>query len=382
MGVGNFQTPRPAIPLRTFLAGPGPRHLAAWLLGASAFAALVVTSFVTAFHEPKPHLVPIAVVAPRGAVVNLQKHLDGVVPQGFTLRQYGSAQAATSALRDTAVDAVWLPPSPTATGSAAGARPVSRLFVASALGQVPTQAITQIFTDLGKIEGATVAVRDLVPLPAQDPFGISSFFLSVAVFLPTFLGSMALVLLLRQAPMLAMITAIVVLAGCVALIDVTIVDAGIGALVGHFGTLVGIAALTSLAFSAPTVAIGRLLGPLGALLALLLFLVLGLPASGGPFGTTFLPDFQRALSPGLPLTNAVYAVRNASYFGSDEIGTHLVTLAIWAAAGLLVLAAIAMSDASRRRRQPVPNPSSNPNGDNARPLRPRRLIDEAVPSPS
>jgi hypothetical protein len=383
MSGGNFQArPGSTIPLKKFLDGSGPRRLAAWILGVSAFAALFVTSFVGALHEPKPHHVPIAVVAPTPAAVTLQKRLDIAVPGGFTLMPYGSAQQAWTSLRDAAVDAVWISPPLPASGSEGAARPVARLFVASALGVGPTQVIEQTFTRIEKVGGATVMVRDLVPLRAQDPFGISSFFLSVGVFLPTFLGSIMLILLLRQTPALAMIAAIVVLAGSVALIDVTIVDAGLAALVGHFGTLVGIAALASLAFSAPIVAVGRLVGPIGALLALLVFVVLGLPASGGPFGTAFLPGFQRAFSPGLPLTNAVYAVRNASYFGSHQIGAHLVTLALWAGAGLLVLAAIAVSEASSGRTLSTSNLSSPPGGGDSRPLKPPRLVDEAVPSPS
>lgn len=358
-GVSFGALPGSTVPLKKFLGGPGPRRLAAWVLGVSAFAALVVTSFVGAFHDPKPHHVPIAVVAPTPALTSLQRQLDTIVPEAFTLLRYGSAPVATTALRDAAVDAVWLPPSAPTTGSKS-ARPLAQLFVASALGEVPTQVIAQAFTSIGKVGGTTVKVTDLVPLPAQDPFGISSFFLSVGVFLPTFLGSMVLVLLLRQAPTLAMMAAVVVLAGCVALIDVTLVDAGLGALMGHFGALVGIAVLSSLAFSAPTVAVGRLLGPIGALFALLVFVVLGLPASGGPFGTAFLPGFQRALSPGLPLTNAVYAVRNASYFGGHELGGHLETLAIWAGGGLLVLAVLALLESASERTQSTLSLSTTP----------------------
>lgn len=356
-----------AAPLGEILAGGGTRRILAWVLGVSVFAALIVTSFVGAFHEPGPHQVPVAVVAPVPAVAELQTRLDAMVPGAFTLRRYASSQVATSALRDTAVDAVLLPPTPPAVGSGSDARPEARLFVASALGQVPTQIIEQAFTGLDKGDGATTRVTDLAPLPVQDPFGISSFFLSVAVFLPTFLGSVVMILLLRQARTLAMMAAIAVLAGCIALIDVAVVDAGFGVLVGHFGPLIGIAGLTSLAFSAPTLAAGRLLGPVGALLTLLLFVVLGLPASGGPFGTAFLPEFQRALSPGLPLTNAVYAIRNASYFGGHALAGHLGTLAIWAGGGLLGLSAIAFREARNGRTHSAPSLSSVPERVGARP---------------
>jgi hypothetical protein len=250
---------------------------------------------------------------------------------------------------------VWVPPS-ISLGSNGGAAPVAQLFTASALGAVPTEVITQIFAGVAKAAGAALTVTDLVPLPSQDPFGTSSFFFSVGVFLPSFLGGIVMSLLLRRAPAPVPMAATLVLAGCVALIVVAVVDAGLGALVGHAGALIGIGALTSVALSAPTVAVSRVVGPAGAVLALLVFVVLGLPASGGPFGAAFLPSFHRAFSAGLPLTNAVDAVRNASYFGGHALGAHLGTLGIWAGGGFLVLAVIVILEA---KSQPavVANPS-------------------------
>lgn len=356
------------MPLRQFLAGPGPRRLAAWVLGVSAFAALFATSFVGALHQPRPHDLPVAVVAPSLAVATLQERADAAVPGGFRLERYASVQRARASLRDGAVDAVWVPPSRRAEGSGGRKSPVAQLLTAAALGEVPTQVIVSAFTNIGKAAGAKVIVTDLVPLPAQDPSGSSSFFFGASVFLPTFLGSMVMALLLRRTPALATMAAILVLAGCIALIDVVVVDGGLGALAGHFMTLVGVAALTSLAFSAPTVAAGRLLGPVGALLAVLVFVVLGLPASGGPFGTAFLPGFQRTFSPGLPLTNAVDAVRNVSYFGGHEVGGRLAILAIWAGAGLLVLAVGASLEAKAGRTRPTPTLSLAPEAPTSVPL--------------
>lgn len=348
------------VQLREFLSGPGPRWLGAWLLGVSAFMALFSSSFLGAFHQPTPHWVPIAVVAPAPTVTTLQHKLNDQASGAFTLTRYGSVDRATTALRSATVDAVFVPPStPTSASQSAegGGRPVALLLTASALGKLPTQVITQTFTGIGKATGATVEVRDVVPLRTQDPFGISSFFFSIAVFLPSFIASVLLTVLFRRAPALARMVAIVALAGCLALIDVAVADAGLGALVGHPGTLIGVAVLASLAFTAPTVALGRLLGPPGAPVALLVFIILGLPASGGPFGTAFLPDFHRAFSPGLPLTNAVLAVRNITYFGGDNLSGPLGILAIWAGSGLLALAVISLVEKhltpSSSARQPT-----------------------------
>ncbi|HVM67767.1 MAG TPA: hypothetical protein VMU14_23030, partial [Acidimicrobiales bacterium] len=88
-----FQTAGgPSIPLGEFMAGGGPRRLVAWVLGVSSFAALFASSFLGALHQPRPHHVPIAVVAPAPTVATLQKRLDAAVPGGFTLERYASAR--------------------------------------------------------------------------------------------------------------------------------------------------------------------------------------------------------------------------------------------------------------------------------------------------
>lgn len=357
------------MPLRTFLASPGPRRLAGWVLGVSVFTALFAVSFLGAFHQPKPHNVPIAVVAQKPAIISLQRYLDRRIPGAYKLEQFRSARQARTSLRDAVVDAVWIPPS-LPVRPPGGTRPVAQLFTASALGAVPTQVIAQTFESVGRAADDNVTDTDLAPLPIEDPLGVTSFFFNMGVFLPSFLGSVVMTVLLRRAPALATMTAILVLAACVGLINATIVDAGFGALAGHFGTLIGIAALTSLAFSAPTVAAGRLTGLIGAPLALLVFVVLGAPASGGPFGPAFLPGFQRALSPVLPLANAVAAVRNATYFGGHELGGHLDVLAAWAGAGLLVLTVFAVLESASAGTQAASSPSSTPGSTGPSPLNP------------
>lgn len=342
--------------MATVTADGASRRVAGLLLGVSAFAALFATSFIGALHQPKPHDVPIAVVAPAPAVTVLQQRLGARLPGAFTLERYGSVARATTALRDASVDAVWVPPPlPVSDGRSDGGKPVARLFTASAVGAVPSEIITRAFSTVGGAAGDAVSVKDLVPLPARDPFGASSFFFGVAVFLPSFLGGMVMALLLRGTPALVSIGAILLLAVCVGLVDTTVADPGLGALVGGYGALIGIAALTSIAVSAPIVAAGRLWSPVGPLLGVLVFVVLGLPATGGPFGSAFLPGFQRAFAPGLPLTNAVVAVRNASYFEGHDLAGHLGVLAAWAGAGLLVLTAFAVLERKGARRQPAPD---------------------------
>src|SRR6185312_10865049 len=99
----------------------------------------------------------------------------------------------------------------------------------------------------------------------------------------------------------------------------------------------GIVALFSLAISAPTAALGRIWPPLISV-AVLVFMVLGIPASGGPASLgAFGPAFLRVLHPALPLGAAASAVRGAVYFHGYGTAGPLWTLAAWAVAGVAAL---------------------------------------------
>jgi hypothetical protein len=73
-------------------------------------------------------------------------------------------------------------------------------------------------------------------------------------------------------------------------------------------------------------------------LAVLLFLILGLPVSGRPGGLAqFGPSLFRSLDTALPLGVAAGAVRNTVYFGAHDAGGYLLVLGAWAVAGVVAL---------------------------------------------
>jgi len=101
--------------------------------------------------------------------------------------------------------------------------------------------------------------------------------------------------------------------------------------------MAGIVALFSLAISAPTAALGRIKLPLIAL-AVITFLIVGIPVSGGPSNLgPFGPGFLRALDSALPLGVAADAVRNTLYFHGNDTAGYLWVLGGWAAAGIAAL---------------------------------------------
>jgi hypothetical protein len=86
----------------------------------------------------------------------------------------------------------------------------------------------------------------------------------------------------------------------------------------------------------------------GALAGHFWFLFLGNTSSGGAVPRPLLDGFFSALNPVLPQGAALSVLRGVQYFGDHGIGTGLLCLTIWAAAGLLLLG-IAGLRASRHR---------------------------------
>jgi nucleotide-binding universal stress UspA family protein len=86
--------------------------------------------------------------------------------------------------------------------------------------------------------------------------------------------------------------------------------------------------------AAPTALLARIWPPL-VIVAVLVFIVFGIPVSGGPANlASFGPAFLRVLDPVLPLGVAASAVRNVVYFGGHATAPHLWVLAAWALAGM------------------------------------------------
>jgi hypothetical protein len=308
-----------------------------------AFASLFMTLALSAFHQPAPHDLKVGVVAPAPVTRALQRTLDVAAPSGFELRAYpGEAQAHT-AIADRRLD-----------GALLTAQAGQRLLVADAGGSGAARALTGAFTALAAKTGQRLAVVDVVPPLNGDSQGLSSFFVILCVLFPSLATGVAAAHLLRHLRTIPRITVPVIAAAAIGLAAAGIAD-GISGL-GNYLPIAGIVALFSLAISLPTAALGEIKPPLVAL-AVLVFLILGLPASGGPAGLAqFGPSLLRSFDSALPLGVAADAVRNTVYFGAHDTGGYLLVLAAWAAAGIVALA-LATNLRTQRPTNSPPAPS-------------------------
>ena len=298
----------------------------------AAFAALFVVMVLWAFHQPAPHGLPVGVVAPAGVTEKFQNALEAHFPGGFSLSAYPSEASARAGIARHHLD-----------GALVAAPDGLRLLIADAGGAGPAQALTKAFGDAA---GQHLTVIDVVPPLSGDSEALSSFFVILGVLVPSLAAGSASALVFRRARRGWSIAAPAIVAMAIGLIAAGIADGLTG--FGNYLAIAGIVALFSLAVSAPTAALGRIAPPLTGL-AVLVFMVLGIPVSGGPSGlAAFGPGFLRAFGSALPLGVAANTVRNTVYFHGYDTAGHLLVLGSWAAAGAAALALVAIL-----RRQPT-----------------------------
>jgi hypothetical protein len=291
---------------------------------------LFVGSYVGALHAPKFHHVPLGVVGdPRLA--------DRLAVGGdFATSTVDSRAAAVRRVYDR-----------NDLGAIVVGRQRIDLLVASAGGRALTAAME---TDLPvAVRAATgtnapIDVVDVRPLPANDPNGLTPFYLVLGIVVASFIGATTFALVFGVKPVGRRvwwrILGFAVVALGLGLGEVGIVNA-IGPLRGHYVVLALVGLLLGTTVGAVTVAFQSLLGMYGSGVAILIFVVLGNPASSGPVATKLLPGFWRTIGPYLPSGAGTDLVRNIAYFGGNATTRPLVALFVWLVAAL-GLAAVAM----------------------------------------
>jgi nucleotide-binding universal stress UspA family protein len=297
------------------------RALAGFVVASAVFVAVFVALTLSAFHRPVPHDLPVGIVGPVAVTGQVEHALDGAQPGGFRFIGYPSEASAVAGIAQREVD---------------GALVVSgtglRLLVTPAGGTAPEQALTGAFTAVAARSGRHLLVSDVVPARASDSEALSSWFVVLSVLIPSLAAGSASALALRRAGRGWAVAAPAVAAVAAGVVAAAIAD-GIAGL-GHYPAIAGVIALFSLAVAAPTAVLARIRPPLTAV-AVLAFIVAGIPASGGPANlAAFTPGFLRALNPVLPLGIAASSIRDVVYFGGHGATASLWTLAAWALAGV------------------------------------------------
>ncbi|HEX8005567.1 MAG TPA: universal stress protein [Trebonia sp.] len=297
------------------------RALAGFIMAIAAFAAIFVALTISAFHAPRPHDLQVGIVGPATVASRVEHALDSAAPGAFGWRSYPSAAGAQTGIAQRQVN-----------GALVASGRNLRLLVAQGGGTGPAQVLTQAFGAVAARSGHHLVVTDVVPPLPGDTEALSSFFVVLGALIPSLVaGSGSALAFRRVRPALAVVAPVAV-AVVIGVVSAAVAD-GIAGL-GNYAAIAGVVALFSLAVAAPTAVLARIWPPLVAV-AVLVFIVFGIPVSGGPANlASFGPAFLRVLDPALPLGGAASAVRNVVYFGGHATALPLWALAAWAVAGV------------------------------------------------
>jgi hypothetical protein len=310
-------------------AAPTPKAVALVLIPALVLTLAFAFSHVGAFHDPTPHHVPVDVVGPPAVATQL----NALPGDPLDARQTSSRSAALSQIDDREVYGAY---------EAA----TNRLFVASAANRATATALELTFNRAAAAQDRpAVRVTDVKPLPPNDPNGTAVFYGMIAWVFGGYIASTLIGLIgsprspsrRRAAARIGALAGFSIVAG---ILSVVILRASFDVFVGHEVALCGIATLTILASGAATAGIQSALGPAGTGLVILAFVILGNPASGGPFARPLLPGLWRTIGGVLPPGASVDLARSALFFDGARIAGPILVLVGWAALGTLLALAL------------------------------------------
>jgi hypothetical protein len=308
---------------------PTPKAVALVLLPALVLMLTFAFFYVGAFHEPTPHHVPLAVVGPPTVAAQLNR-LPG---QPLDARQASSRADALSRINDRKVYGAY---------EAA----TNRLFVASAANRATAVALGQVFDRVAAAQNRPAArVTDVKALPLSDPNGTAAFYAVIAWVFGGYIGATLIGLIgsprstsRRRAA--ARVGALGGFAIVAAILSVAMLRVCFDTFSGHVAAMCAIGALTVFAGGAATAGIQAAAGPAGTGLVILVFVILGNSASGGPFARPLLPGLWRTIGGVLPPGASVDLARSALFFGGARIVGPILVLVVWAALGTALALAL------------------------------------------
>jgi hypothetical protein len=299
-------------------------------LGVLVLQLAFILSCIGALHAPRPHRIPVIVVAPQDVSRQVADQLNAIPGQPLQASASDDVRVALASLR---------------AGQAAGVYVVSAAdihdfaAVASAAGPSVASAVEDLFDTAAKVHGRTVSVHDAVPLDAGDAGGITGFYLVIGWVVG---GCLFAVVVGAAVWRLAAALGYALASG---IGGAVIADILLGAIDGHFWQVAGIGVLVTLSAATATLALQTRFRLVGIGLAAVIFVILGVPSAGGASPPPLLPPFWRAIGGVLPNGAGTDAIRRIVYFDANGLTHPIVVLAVWIVAGVVLTVVLRNSKA-------------------------------------
>jgi hypothetical protein len=324
--------------------GPGSRipfrKVVLVMVGVAVVVVAFVSSYSIALGKPGARHLPVAVTAPPAVLGKLDASpLLKVDPVPDLARARAMVEDRT------VYGALVLP-----------RRGAATLLVANGGGHAVETILVQLGQQVARADRTTLRTVDVAPTSPDDPNGTVEFYCIAFLMLGSAIGATVLRRVMgavhgvrgpRGAA--ARLGLVAVYAAWLSVVVTFFADVVLGDLVGHFGVLFLTLWLYSAAACLAVTGLSALVGP-GGIVLILVLICLGNPSSGGPVPRPLLNGFYSGLNPVMPQGAALSALRAVQYFGGWGIGEGLMSLAIWAAAGLILLGAAALGSPKAGKR--------------------------------
>lgn len=300
---------------------PLARTLAETLMFPTVLFLGLLFCFSTAFHEPQPNHVKVA-VANRVLGTKVDAALQQKHPGWFDISAVADAGEARRAVRDR--DAV--------AGYVAEGRHAV-LYVAKANGMPLEQALTKGFTQLAAHNHQRLTVTDVAPTVSKDLNGTTLVYFGVAWSVPGYI----LATTLLRAVTFNRRRKLMTIVGVSALFSVAGFYAGVG--LDYFPndpSALTISFLLTTAVATFASGVAPFTKQFFPLVGMGLYIVLSVPTSGvAPI--PLLPTFFQDLHAVMPLGNAVDALRGVLYFNDAGVLKPVLVLCGWITAGVTLM---------------------------------------------
>lgn len=320
--------------------GQALRHLAVHLLTPLLMCLGMALAYQGAFHQPAPHHLKVAVVGTDEQARGLARAVQDGAGAALDVATVPDRAAAEQQLRDRELVGAFLPDA----GS-------PRLLVAKAGSDTSAMAAEAVFQKVTDRQGVPLAVTDLTVPAKGDPTGQGLFFLLVALSIGSY-GSVAVI----GAAGAALPMRVRALVGLAVSLVVSLIGAATAGPLFHVvdHDLAAVWALGWL-YSAGVVAVGiglhTFLKRWTTLAMMVLFVMLNFTTSGGVYRPELQNGFFGPLHSFWTGAGFLEGTRSLLYFdGRPGLGGHVLTLALWLAAGGALMAGAAAYERRLRAR--------------------------------
>jgi hypothetical protein len=306
-----------------------PGRSGVWVIVA-ALAIVAFMQFLFSLNYMSSGHEPIATNLPFG-VTGQSSLLTAVQKSGYSLKvsKYPNEQAVKNAINQAKLYGALIP------GSSAS----TLLVVPTASDLAPADLAVQFGRAAKSLhQGLHVQQYEPKALPPKDPFGIVPSIMLIPLLIG---GYMAASLLATATGAAAARWRGVILAGY-ALAAGMLVNLIVAPWLGGYPTdrfwiVWPILALIIYAVAMVAAVLGRLLGPAGTLVTVIIIILFGNPSKGGANGVPYLPGFWRDIGPYLPPRNGYILLHNTIYFNGNGTTQALIVLLIYAVAFAVIL---------------------------------------------